>query len=125
MVFSAPRPLINQLPAAWLSAFVVIALMGSGAFVRFILSGETISLLGWLTGALFIPSLALALGSVTGSSKAFEVVHVMWMYLLTQKVPALDFIGITPDAPLLMYALLTIVLIAAAAFARQRQLQSR
>ena len=123
IVFSAPRPLMNQLPAAWLSAFVATALLGSGALVRFIIAGETVGLLGWLTGALFIPSLALALGTLTGSSKAFEVLYVLWMYMLTQKARMFDFIGMTPDAPLHIYSSLAIVLIAVAAVTRQRQLR--
>ena len=125
IVFSAPRPLLNQLPAAWLSAFVVTALLGSGALFKFIFMGETFSILGWLTGILFIPSLALALGVVTGSSKAFEVLYIFWMYTLTQKFPALDFAGMTPEAPLYFYVPLAIGLFALAIFARQRQLTKR
>ena len=125
IVFSAPRPLLNQLPAAWLSAFVVTAALGSGALLKFILMGETFSILGWLTGALFIPSLALALGVVTGSSKAFEALYVFWMYILTQKAVAFDFAGMTPAAPLHIYAPLAIALLALALFARQRQLTKR
>ena len=125
IVFSAPRPLMNQLPAAWLAAFVVIALLGSGALLRFILAGETFSILGWLTGVLFIPSLALASGVLTGSGKAFEVLYVMWMYILTQKAVPFDFVGMTPAAPLLVYALLSVALLATTLLFRQRQLQSR
>ena len=124
IVFSAPRPLLNQLLAAWLSAFIVTALIGSGALIRFILAGELISVLGWITGALFIPSLALALGTVTGSSKAFEVLFVLWMYLLTQKVPVLDFAGLTPQSPWYIYAPLALLLLALATLARRRQLRS-
>jgi hypothetical protein len=62
MVFSAPRPVLNQLPASWLAAVTVVALMGSGAFVRYLLAGDTAQLLAWLGGVLFIPSLALAHG---------------------------------------------------------------
>ena len=125
IVFSAPHPVMNQLPAAWLSAFTVIALMGSGALVRFILAGETISILGWMTGVLFIPSLALVSGILTGSSKAFEVVYVLWMYMITQNVPVFDFIGMTPESPLYIYAPLAIILVILAAFARQRQVITR
>jgi hypothetical protein len=123
IVFSAPRPLMNQLPAAWLSAFLVTALLGSGALMRFIIAGETFSILGWLTGALFIPSLALALGTLTGSSKTFEVLYVLWMYMLTQKVPAFDFIGMTPASPLYIYVPLALALLSLAVLARQRQLR--
>jgi hypothetical protein len=124
IVFSAPRPLMNQLPAAWLSAFVVTALLGSGAFVRFITAGETFSAIGWLTGALFIPSLALALGTLTGNNKAFEVIYVLWMYMLTQKIPMFDFIGMMPASPLYIYVPLALALLFLAVFVRQRQLRS-
>jgi len=125
IVFSAPHPLLNQLPAAWLSAFAILALMGSGALVRFILAGDTLGLLGWITGVLFIPSLALASGVLTGSSRAFEVIYILWMYMLTQKVPQFDFIGMTPESTWYIYAPLAGVLLIAAAFARQRQLTNR
>jgi hypothetical protein len=124
MVFSAPRPLMNQLLASWLSALIVTALMGSGALIRFILAGKTTSGLGWITGVVFIPSLALALGSVTGSSKAFEVLFVLWMYLLTQNVPAFDFAGLTPHSPWYLYAALALLLLVLAAWARGRQIRS-
>lgn len=125
IVFSAPHPLLNQLPAAWLSAFTVTALLGSGALVRFILAGEIFSILDWLTGALFIPSLALALGALTGSSKTFEILYVLWMYMLAQKIPWFDFIGMTPASPLYLYILLTLALLFLAVFARQWQINKK
>lgn len=123
IVFSAPRPVLNQLPATWLAAFSVIALMGSGAFLRFLFAGEITSLLAWLAGALFIPSLALTFGVLTGSSKAFEVVYVLWMYLILQEVPPLDFVGVVPESPWAVYALLALGLFTLTAFVRQWQLK--
>jgi hypothetical protein len=125
IIFSAPRPIANQLPAAWLSAFVVTAALGAGALVRFILAGEPMGVLGWLIGAAFIPSLALALGTLTGSSKAFEAVYVVWMYAIYQRVSPLDFMGMTPESPWYIYTPMALVLLAVAALARQRQLKAR
>jgi hypothetical protein len=125
IVFAAPHPIANQLPAAWLSAFVVTAALGSGALIKFLLMGEAVSVLGWLTGAAFIPSLALALGTLTGSSKTFEAVYVVWMYALVRKVSPLDFAGLIPDSPFYFYAPMALVLLAIAALARQRQLTSK
>jgi len=125
IVFAAPHPIANQLPAAWLSAFVVTAILGSGALIKFILMGETVSVLGWLTGIIFIPSLALALGTLTGSGKAFEAVYVVWMYAIYQRVPALDFMGMTPDSPWYIYVPMALVLLGVAALARQRQLTAK
>jgi hypothetical protein len=92
--------------------------------VRFLLAGETVSVLGWITATIFIPSLAFFLGTLTGSSKAFEALYLLWMYLLTQKMSMFDFAGLTPQSPWFLYALLSLVLIALAAFTRQRQLRS-
>jgi hypothetical protein len=123
LVFSAPRPM-SQLPAGWLSALLVMALLGSGALVRFLLAGDAVAILGWLTAIAFIPSLALALGTLTGSGKAFEALYVAWMYFLTQNVAALDFAGLVPGSHFYLYAAVAVGLIALAAVARQRQLQT-
>lgn len=80
------------------------------------------NLLSDLSGALFVPSLALALGVLIGNSKAFEVVYISLMYLVFQKVVPLDFVGMTPESPWYIYAPLAIVLLALAFMARQRQL---
>jgi hypothetical protein len=123
IVFSAPQPM-SQLPAGWLSAVLVTALLGSGALVRFLLAGDPVAILGWLTAILFIPSLALTLGTLTGSGKAFEALYVLWMYGLTQQVPAIDFAGLVPGSHFTLYAPVAIGLLAIAALTRRRQLQA-
>ncbi|MBN1921248.1 MAG: hypothetical protein JW892_08395 [Anaerolineae bacterium] len=125
MVFSAPRPVLTQLPAAWLAAFTLMALTGSGALVKFLMMGDAHSLLAWLVGALFVPSLALTFGVLTGSSKAFEIVYVLWMYLILNKIPAIDFLGMTPNSPWQLYLGLALVLMSVAILARQTQLKTR
>ena len=122
MVFSAPRPTFNQLPTLWLAAATFTALMGSGALLRYVFDGETVQLLAWLGGVLFIPSLALAMGVLTLSRKPFEVVYVTWMYIVLNKMPALDFVGMTPESPWPAYMLLAMGLLALTAFVRQWQL---
>jgi hypothetical protein len=122
IVFSAPRPTLNQLPAAWLAAFTVTALMGSGTFLRYLLNGETLRLLAWTSGALFIPSLALALGVLTSSRKPFEVIYVTWMYLILNAVPLLDFVGVTTESPWRFYTLSAFALLALAVFVRHWRL---
>jgi len=95
--------------------------LGLGAFLRFFHAGETISLLGWLTDVLFIPSLALCLGALSGSSKAFEVIFIAWMYMLTQKMIMLDFMAYNPNGKWFYYAPLALLMLAIAALARQQQ----
>ncbi|HEX6302540.1 MAG TPA: hypothetical protein VFZ76_00005 [Anaerolineales bacterium] len=122
MVFSAPRPTLNQVPGLWLAAVTVVALMGSGAMLRYLMDGETARLLAWLGGALFIPSLALAMGAVTLSRKPFEVVYVTWMYIILNEARPLDFVGVVPESPWQVYALLGLGLVAVTVFVRQWQL---
>jgi hypothetical protein len=88
------------------------------------LAGDPVAVLGWLTAILFIPSLALALGTLTGSGKAFEVLYVVWMYGLMQKVAPFDFAGLVPGSYFYLYAPVAIGLLAIAALARRRQLQA-
>ena len=125
MVFSAPRPVLTQLPAAWLAAFSLMTLTGSGALVKFLMMGDAHSLLAWLIGALFVPSLALTFGVLTGSSKTFEIIYVLWMYLILNKIPAIDFIGMTPNSPWQLYLGLSLVLLAVSAVSRQIQMKNR
>jgi hypothetical protein len=47
------------------------------------------------------------------------------MYILTQKAPAFDFAGITPESPLHIYLPLAVGLFALALLVRQRQLTNR
>lgn len=125
IVFSAPRPALNQLPALWLASVTVIALVGLGALLRYLLDSETARLLAWMGGVLFIPSLALTMGVLTQSRKPFEIVYVTWMYIILNDAPPLDFVGVTPESPWFVYTLLAIGLLALAVFFRQWQLTYR
>ncbi len=124
LVFSAPHPLRSQLPATWLSAFFVTALLGAGTFIRFLAAADWTGLMAWQAGALFIPSLALILGVLTGGSKTFEVVYVLWMYLIVQRgAPGIDFVGLAPASPWQLFAALAVLLTGLAFAARRWQLQ--
>ena len=125
IVFSAPHPLRRQLPAAWLAGFLVAALAGSGALARLLAAGQAASALGWLAGALFIPSLALALGVWSGSGKAFELIYLLWWYLgplHPGDMPALDFTAAAGAHYWPAYVGLALGLFAAAALGRRAQL---
>jgi len=124
MIFSAPRPLWNQLSAAWLAGFAVTLLMGIGALVRFGLAGEWASLAAFLAGLLFIPSLALAFGVWTGTSKTFEVVYAVFWYLgVLNDVLELDYSGLHASGNWPVYLVLSVTLFAAVLLGRRRQLQ--
>ncbi|MEP7357839.1 MAG: hypothetical protein ABI847_11400, partial [Anaerolineales bacterium] len=114
-----------QLPAAWLAGFLVTALAGSGALVPLLLAGDSASALAWLGGAVFIPSLALAMGVWSGSGKLFEVVYLLWWYLgplHPRDIPALDFTGAAGAQYWPIYLGLAVALFAAAALGRRLQI---
>jgi hypothetical protein len=80
-----------------------------------------------MVGALFIPTLALALGVWSGSGKLFEVAYMLLWYVgpLNQVAP-LDYMGATAGSPRsgtpLVFLLCTFVLGALALAGRKRQI---
>lgn len=127
LVFSAAHPLSRQLPAVWLSGVLLAAATGGVVGLRLALAEDWRGVGAWLVGALFIPTLALALGVWSGSSKPFEAIYLMiWYVGPLQHTPSLDFMGATPAAmgagvPLAFLAI-TGVLGAAAVAGRRRQM---
>jgi hypothetical protein len=122
--FSSASPLWRQLPAQWLAGFLLTLGMGSGALLRLIFSSDLTGLIALLSAALFIPSLALALGVWSHSSKPFEVLYVTLWYLgPLNKVPGLDFIGAHSAGYPGLYIPLSLTLIAFAFLGRARQLR--
>jgi hypothetical protein len=107
LIFSSERALSRQLPALWTAGVLVAALTGGGVALRLILSADWTSLLPWIAAALFIPSLALALGVWSGTSKSFEALYTVWWYMgPAHQMPQFDFMGLTPasSTPLLYLA---------------------
>ena len=81
MTFSSASPLLRQLPAQWLAGLIVTLLVSIGAIIRLTVDGDTAGLLALLSGAFFIPSLALASGVWSGTSKLFEILYMLIWYL--------------------------------------------
>jgi hypothetical protein len=126
-VFSAPHPLSRQLPLMWMAGVAVALAAGMGVAINLILAGDWLHVLAWGTGALFIPALALALGTWSGSNKPFEVVYMLWWYAgPINRVESLNFMGTGSNVSLgrvLGYGLLTILLFALAVIGRKRQIK--
>jgi ABC-type transport system involved in multi-copper enzyme maturation permease subunit len=120
MVFSSSRPILRQLPAAWLAGFLVTALLEIAGAVVLLLNGDLAGLAGWAGAVLFVPTLALALGVVSSGSRVFEVVYVLWWYVGPfQKTKGVDF---TSGAPL-VYLLAGAGLLLLSIFWRSRQVR--
>lgn len=120
MVFSSSRPVLRQLPAAWLAGVLVTVLLTSVGVIVLIANGNLSALVGWVGGVIFIPTLALALGIFSSGSRLFEVVYVIWWYLgPLQKTAGMDFI----NGPSQFYLLAAAGLLLLSAFWRGRQVR--
>ena len=126
LAFSSASPLKRQLPAQWLAGFIVTLIMGSGAALRFILSGDFAAMISLLAGAIFIPSLALALGIWSGISKVFEIVYLTIWYMgpVSLTILPLDFINTSGTANPVTFILFSLLLGTFAAFGRAEQLKN-
>ncbi len=120
MVFSSARPVLRQLPAAWLAGVLATALFGMAGAVVFVSNGDLPGLAGWVGAVVFVPTLALALGVFSSGSRVFEVVYLIWWYAGPfQKAPGLDF---TTGAPQ-VYLLAAAGLLLLSAYWRGRQVR--
>lgn len=122
MVFSAPRATLSLLPAVWLAAVSLLAVTGFGALVRYAMQGRPDQVPAWLSGVLFIPALAAFLGTLTNGRKLFEIVYVVWMYLILNGTRSLDFLGASPGTPWPAYMLASVILVAFAILLRHLRL---
>jgi ABC-type transport system involved in multi-copper enzyme maturation permease subunit len=120
MVFSSARPVLRQLPAAWLAGILATALFEFAGAVFFLSNGDLPGLAGWVGAVIFVPTLALALGVFSSGSRLFEVVYLIWWYIgPLQKSPGVDF---TTGAPQ-VYLLAATGLLLLSAYWRGRQVR--
>jgi hypothetical protein len=125
LTFSSTSPLLRQLPAQWLAGFIVTLLVSIGAIIRFTVDGDSVGLLALLSGAFFIPSLALASGIWSGTSKLFEILYMLIWYLgPLNKLMQLDYIGSHGNGSPEFFIPFSIVLIVFAFIGRARQIRT-
>ncbi len=123
IVFACSGILPRQLPAEWLAGVLIAVVTGGGVAARLIVAANYPGVLGWFAGALFIPSMALALGVWAKSSRPFEALFTaLWYSGPLNQVPGLDFTGGANGTHTIEYACVYILLAAgllAAAFWRR------
>ncbi len=123
IVFACPGILPRQLPAEWLAGVLIAVVTGGGVAARLLVAANYQGVLGWFAGALFIPSLALALGVWSKSSRPFEgLFTALWYSGPLNRVPGLDFTGGANGRHTVEYGCVYVILAAgllAAAFWRR------
>jgi len=124
LVFCAPRPIARQLPAAWLAGLVFTATCGAGIAFRWFAAGNTAGLIAWTAAVVFIPSLALGLGTLSASNKVFEVVYVVLWYIgPMSRFQPLDFLGTTGENTPSVYLLIALGMMLAAVLGQLRRMK--
>lgn len=126
LIFSTAHTLRRQFPAMWCAGVVIAIITGSGILLRLLIAGEWQHVAAWCVSALFIPTLALAMGVWSRGSKLFEIVYLIVWYLGPwSKLPVLDFMGSTDNAinagVAVMYSIMTILFFGLALLGRRRQ----
>ncbi|HEY1924077.1 MAG TPA: hypothetical protein VGG58_02410 [Candidatus Acidoferrum sp.] len=129
LLFSSARIFPRQLLASWLAGFALAVAFGSAVAFRIAVADGPQALLPWLTGAAFLPSLALALGVWSGTSKPFEaILTAMWYIGPINHVSGIDYTGASNGPDTTHYAVLylaaTAALLVFAAAIRSRQIRS-
>ncbi len=121
IIFAGPGAVSRQLLAAWLAGSSLLIVLSIGVAVRLVVRGDLYSFSALLVGAFFVPALALALGNLARSPKAFEAIYTCWWYIgALNGIAGCDYFGVTTaSARPLQYALFTIVLISSAWAVRQ------
>jgi len=126
ILFSSPAPARRQLPATWTAGVLLALVMGSGALVRFFSAPEYLP--GVVSGMLFIPSLALACGVISGTGRLFQItLLVLWYAGPLNGMIGFDYSG-SHDSTLaagmpLRYAGLSLMLLATAYVMRRSQIR--
>lgn len=128
LLFSSPGPLRRQFPAIWLSGLLIALASVGPMFIRAGLEGRWTYAATLIVAALFIPSVALALGTLSGSRKLFEVTYLMiWYVGSIDRVRVLDLLGVTDEAisasKLAVLVMTTIGSLSLAYIARRRQIE--
>lgn len=83
----------RQLSAEWVAGLALTAATGLGPLLRMAATADGAAAAAWTAGALFIPSLALLLGTATGIHRTFQASYVILWYAAVNQVAAADYMG--------------------------------
>lgn len=103
LIYHAPHMVLRLTASGWLAGVLVSATATGGVLLGRLVHGEAPEFVSWALSMLFIPTLALALGSWSRSSKVFEVVYpILWFlgpFNAQNSLASLDYLGIHAQAP--------------------------
>lgn len=83
----------RQVAAEWVAGLMLTALAGLGPLLRMAAPGDGPGVAAWIAGALFIPALALMLGTASRTHRMFQALYVILWYAAVNQVEAADYMG--------------------------------
>ncbi len=110
LVFPALHPIRRQFVAQWLAAVFLAVVLASGSLAHWAVSGSLGGIEGILAGAVFVPTLALACGAFSGTTRLFEIVYLVLWYVGPMNRTIFDFTQAANAAGFTLATLLLFVL---------------
>ena len=83
----------RQVAAEWAAGLLLTAVTGLGPLLRMAASGDGPAVAAWIAGALFIPALALMLGTASRTHRMFQALYVILWYAAVNQVKAANYMG--------------------------------
>ncbi|WP_033037060.1 hypothetical protein [Streptomyces monomycini] len=83
----------RRVVAEWAAGVALTAVAGLGPLARLVVAGDAAGVACWAAGALFVPSLALALGTLSRTHRLFQAVYLPLWYTVANGLPVFDFMG--------------------------------
>ena len=91
--FAAYQPLKRLLPSQLIAGILLALVLALPLMIRYCIAGDITQLLNIFNGAIFIVSLALCLGILSGGKKIFEILFFAITYLNINRLPLADYFG--------------------------------
>ncbi len=119
-VYPTLHPIRRQFVAQWCAGILLALVTAAGSLVHYTIAGNLVGIEGVLAGALFVPTLALACGALSGTTRLFEIAYLVLWYIGPMNRTSFDF---TQGSYAPGFMLASLVLFALAIGARTVRLQ--
>jgi hypothetical protein len=83
----------RQLAAEWAAGLALTAAAGLGPLLRMAIAADGPGVAAWIADALFIPSLALTLGTASRTHRMFQAIYVILWYAAVNQLATADYMG--------------------------------
>jgi hypothetical protein len=120
LIYPTLHPIRRQFVAQWLAGILLALATAGGSLVHWAAAGNLTGIEGILGGAVFVPTLAIACGAISGTTRLFEIAYLVLWYLGPMNRTTLDF---TQGAYAPGFTLASVVLFAIAVGARKLRLE--